>query len=86
MDLFLRKITGWNLSSKHDVEIVKTAFEKAYKKRNYPKSLMFHSDRGFEYNSSIFRNLLERYGVCQSFYKKGYPYDNACLESFFKQW
>ena len=85
MDLFSRKIIGWNLSSKHDVDLVKTAFEKAYEKRKYPKSLMFHSDRGCEYNSSIFRNLLERYGICQSFSKKGYPYDNACLESFFKQ-
>ena len=46
MDLFLRKIIGWNLSSKHDVDLVKTAFEKAYEKRKYPKSLMFHFDRG----------------------------------------
>lgn len=85
MDLFSRKVIGWSLSRKHDVKLVKDAFEKAYKNRKYPSSLMFHSDRGAEYNSSEFRKMLENYGVCQSFSKKGYPYDNACLESFFRQ-
>lgn len=85
MDLFSRKVVRWSLSSKHDVNFVIEAFEKAYVNRKYPKDLMFHSDRGSEYNSDIFRKLLENYGVCQSFSKKGYPYDNACLESFFKQ-
>ena len=39
MDLFSRKIIGWNLSSKHDVDLVKTAFEKAYEKRKYSKNV-----------------------------------------------
>ena len=46
---------------------------------------MFHSDRKSEYNLSTFKNLLERYGICQSFSKNDHPYDNAFLESFFKQ-
>lgn len=46
MDLFSRKVIGWSLSRKHDVKLVKDAFEKAYKNRKYPSSLMFHSDRG----------------------------------------
>lgn len=46
MDLFSRKDIAWNISAKPDVDLVMTAFKKAYDKRNCPKGLMFHSDRG----------------------------------------
>ena len=46
MDLFSRKVIAWNISAKPDVDLVMTAFKKAYDKRNCPKGLMFHSDRG----------------------------------------
>ena len=45
---------------------------------------MFHSDRGSQYTSKAFRDLLDSLDVVQSFSKKGYPFDNACCESFFK--
>ena len=63
---------------------VMTAFKKAYKKRNAPFGLMFHSDRGTQYTAFAFRQLLDSLHVVQSFSKKGYPFDNACCESFFK--
>ena len=44
MDLFSRKVIAWNISAKPDVDLVMTAFKKAYDKRNCPKGLMFHSD------------------------------------------
>ena len=46
--------------------------------------LMFHSDRGSQYTAFAFRKLLDELNVVQSFSKKGYPFDNACCESFFK--
>ena len=46
MDLFSRKVISWHISSKANVELVITAFKKAYEKRNAPYGLMFHSDRG----------------------------------------
>ena len=45
---------------------------------------MFHSDREPQYTSFVFRKLLDELNVVQSFQKKGYPFDNACYESFFK--
>ena len=45
---------------------------------------MFHSDRGVQYTSFAFHQLLDSLNVVQSFSKKGYPFDNAVCESFFK--
>ena len=84
MDLFSRKVIAWNISAKPDVDLVMTAFKKAYDKRNCPKGLMFHSDRGSQYTAFAFRQLLDSLNVMQSFSKKGYPFDNACCECFFK--
>lgn len=45
---------------------------------------MFHSDRGTQYTAFAFRSLLDSLHIVQSFSKKGYPFDNAVCESFFK--
>lgn len=84
MDLFSRKVIGWNLANKHNVELTINAFQKAYRSRNVQFGLIFHSDRGSEYTAFAFRKLLDSLNVVQSFSKKGYPFDNACCESFFK--
>ena len=84
MDLFSRKVVSWHISGKPDVDLVMTAFQKAYNKRNAPYGLMFHSDRGSQYTAFAFRQLLDSLNVVQSFSKKGYPFDNACCECFFK--
>ena len=84
MDLFSRIIISWNISGKPDVNLVMTAFKKAYTKQNAPLGLMFHSDRGTQYTAFAFRQLLDSLNVIQSFSKKGYPFDNACCECFFK--
>ena len=84
MDLFSRKIIGWHTSNKHDTELTTTAFKKAYKSRAVSYGLIFHSDQGSEYTAFSFRRLLDSLNVVQSFSKKGYPFDNACCESFFK--
>ena len=84
MDLFSRKIIGWHISGKHDVDLTMTAFNKAFKCRNVLYGLIFHSDRGSEYTAFSFRKLLDSLNIVQSFSKKGYPYDNACCECFFK--
>ena len=58
--------------------------ERLHKKRKAPYGLMFHSDRGSQYTAFSFRQLLDSLNVVQSFSKKGYPFDNACCECFFK--
>ena len=84
MDLFSRKVISWHISANADAKLVITAFRKAYEKRNAPYGLMFHSDRGTQYTAFAFRQLLDSLNVVQSFSKKGYPFDNACCECFFK--
>ena len=70
--------------SRHDVDLTRKAFENAYFDRGEPEYVLFHSDRGSEYTAFTFRQMLERCNVVQSFSQKGYPYDNACMESFFR--
>ncbi len=84
IDLFSRKVIAGHISAKPDVELVMTTFKKAYKARNTPYGLMFHSDRGSQYTAFAFRQLLDSLHVVQSFSKKGYPFDNAVCESFFR--
>ena len=59
-------------------------FRKAYETRKAPYGLMFHSDRGSQYTSFAFRRLLDSLNVVQSFSKRGYPFENAVCECFFK--
>ena len=84
IDLFSRKVISWLLSDKPDAQLVINTFRKAYRSRNCPQGLMFHSDRGSQYTSSAFRKLLDELNVVQSFSAKGCPFDNAVVESFFK--
>ena len=84
MDLYSRKVLSWHISANADVNLVITTFRKAYEKRNAPYGLMFHSDSGTQYTAFAFRQLLDSLNVVQSFSKKGYPFDNACCECFFK--
>jgi putative transposase len=84
IDLFSRKVISWHLSKKPDADLVMVTFRKAYDHRGSPFGLMFHSDRGSQYTAFAFRQLLDSLSVVQSFSKKGYPFDNAVCESFFK--
>jgi len=73
IDLFSRKAVSWYLSGKADVNLVITAFQKAYNSRHAPYGLMFHSDRGAQYTASAFRQFLDSLNVVQSFSKKDIP-------------
>lgn len=84
IDLFSRKVISYCVSNKIDAKLVINTFKKAFSSRNCPQSLIFHSDRGSQYTSKEFRKLLDKCNVIQSFSAKGYPYDNAVAESFFK--
>jgi len=85
LDLFSRRVIGWHTASRHNADLTMTAFKKAYKNRGCPQNMLFHSDRGSEYTGYKFRQLMDECNCLQSFSKKECPYDNACLESFFKQ-
>ena len=71
MDLYYEKIISWHISSNAGVDLVITAFRKAYEKRNAPYGLMFHSDRGSQYTAFTFRQLQIFFFILQNilFYK-----------------
>jgi len=86
LDLWDRKIIGWNIAEDMRTENVCKALKMACGNRFPRKRLIFHSDRGIQYCSELFRRML--HAVCpfvrQSMSRKGNCWDNACAESFFK--
>lgn len=66
------------------MHLVKATFESAYEVHQPPAGLIFHSDRGSNYVSRTFCNLLASQNVAQSFSRLGKPHDNAVAETFFK--
>ncbi|WP_409152628.1 DDE-type integrase/transposase/recombinase [Fretibacterium fastidiosum] len=84
LDLFSRKVIAWRVSDKIDTQLVMETAEEAYLKRGRPQSVLFHSDRGCQYTSELFRRFSDQRNIVQSFSAPGYPYDNAVVESFFK--
>ena len=82
MDLFDLKIIGWSYSINMTADIVVDAFKKAKTNRTIENKMIFHSDLGSQYTSNEYENLLKENKVIHSYSKKGYPYDNASMESF----
>lgn len=82
--LFSRRLIALKISRKIDTRLVIDTFKSALKNRNYPKNVIFHSDRYSQYTSDIFRKRLDKATFIQSFSKNGHPYDNAVPEAFFK--
>ena len=80
MDLFSRKIISWVLSDTLEASWVVEAVEKAKRQRYITQPLVFHSDRGCQYVSEAFLKATD--GMINSYSKKAYPWDNACIESF----
>jgi len=83
IDLFSRQVVGRSVSERMTTDLVEDAFLKAYWSRKPQEDLIFHSDRGSQYASHRFQNLLKGLEVKQSMSAKGNCYDNAVAESFF---
>jgi len=83
MDLYSRRIIGWSMSRRIDRRIVLNALNIALGQRRPGKDLMHHSDRGVQYLSDDFQDLLKKNGITCSMSDKGSCYDNAVVESFF---
>lgn len=82
MDLYSRKIIGWSIADHMREELVLQALEQALQIRKPPAGCIHHSDRGVQYCSNAYINLLNENNMKISMSKKGDPYDNACIESF----
>ena len=80
MDLYARKIIAWTLADTMEVSTVIETINKAKACRNTDQPLIIHSDRGSQYVSAAWREAAET--MQRSYSHSGYPYDNACIESF----
>jgi putative transposase len=85
IDLFSRQVVGWSLREDMTRDIVIDALRMAWFKRHPSKhaGLIFHSDRGSQYASQDFRDVLIEYGITASMSRRGNCWDNACSETLF---
>ena len=83
IDLYSRKVVGWSMSSRMKAQLVCDALTMAIWQRQPEEGLIHHSDRGSQYASKPFKQLLKAHGVRGSMSRKGDCWDNAVLESFF---
>ena len=83
IDLFSRAVVGWSMASRMKAGLVNDAMLMAIWNRKPAQGLIFHSDRGSQYASESFGNILTTHGVVASMSRKGNCWDNAVAESFF---
>ncbi len=81
-DLFTADIVGYAMGERLTRNLVSQSLFKAVAAKRPAKGLIHHSDRGSQYCSHEYRNILERFGLKASMSRKGNCYDNAPMESF----
>lgn len=82
LDLYDLSVIGYSYGLSMDDSLVIDALNKAMTNRHIKENCIFHSDRGSQYLSNEFEELLASNSLIHSYSKKGYPYDNASMESF----
>ena len=80
IDLFSRRIIAWKLSKTMEVKFVLETIELAKLRRKVTEPCILHSDLGIHYTCRQYVEFTKDF--IRSYSKKGYPYDNACIESF----
>jgi putative transposase len=84
LDACSRKVVGWALDDRLDAGLAAAALRQAIDLRQPAPGLVHHSDRGVQYASNAYVNLLLEHGIQPSMSRAGNPYDNAKCESFMK--
>ncbi|MDN5940057.1 MAG: IS3 family transposase [Salinisphaera sp.] len=78
-----RQVLGYSLAERMPDDLVQQAFLNAWTAASAEKGVLFHSDRGSQYASRAFRELIQGLGFVPSMSRKGNCWDNAVAESFF---
>jgi transposase InsO family protein len=84
LDAFSRRVIGWALNRTLEAELTLQALRMALAQRRPTPGLVHHSDRGVQYASRDYTQLLQDHGIQISMSRKGNPWDNAACESFLK--
>jgi len=83
IDLFSRQVIGWSISKRINKDLVCDALTMAMWRRGFPEGVIVHTDRGSQYCSNKYQQLLKDNKLVCSMSGKGCCYDNATSESFF---
>ena len=83
LDLYNQEIVCYELSERPDFKSVMSMLGKALKKADPEKSLLMHSDQGWQYQMKQYQSILKQNGIKQSMSRKGNCLDNAVMENFF---
>jgi putative transposase len=84
LDAFSRRVIGWELGRTLEATLALTALRMALLDRQPAPGLVHHSDRGVQYASHDYTDMLKQHHATISMSRKGNPYDNAACESFMK--
>ena len=84
LDAYSRKVIGWELDRSLQTRLTIAALLKAIEQRDPPPGIVHHSDRGVQYASPDYLEVLHAHGMVPSMSRAGCPYDNAACESFMK--
>jgi transposase InsO family protein len=84
LDAYSRRVIGWALDRTMEDSLTLTALRMALSRRAVGPGLVHHSDRGSQYASNDYTDLLKANGIDISMSRKGNPWDNAACESFMK--
>jgi transposase InsO family protein len=82
LDLYSRLIVGWAMSDRMSATLTCDALRMALFRRHRPRGVIVHSDRGSQYCSREYRQLLSSSGLICSMSARGDCYDNAAMESW----
>lgn len=84
IDVYSRKIVGWAMGRRMQDKLVTEAFNQAYNREKPKEGVIVHTDQGSQYTGARFQDLLRQKKCKSSMSRKGNPYDNALMESFYK--
>jgi len=83
LDLYSHQVEGWAMDKTMIAALVCDALQMALWRRNRPTGVIVHTDRGSQYCSERYQQMLRDHGLVCSMSGKGNCYDNACAEIFF---
>jgi putative transposase len=84
LDAYSRKVIGWHLDRTLENSLTLTALRMALSQRTVGPELVHHSDRGVQYASGEYTQVLKDHDINISMSRKANPWDNAACESFMK--
>jgi len=83
IDLYSRRVIGWSMQSRMQMDLVLTALLMAVWRRKPDETVIIHSDQGSQFTSHEWQKFLKAHNLEASMSRRGNCYDNAVAESFF---